>query len=88
MGSEYILRQQNPTNTAEQWSSINPILLQNELGFESDTRLFKIGDGQHHWTDLPYSKSADAALIAGKGIVINHDIISARLLYEVIEDVS
>ena len=85
MGSEYILRQQNPTNTAVQWRAINPILLQNELGFESDTGLFKIGDGKHHWLDLSYSKSADASLMAGKGIAIHDNEISARLLYEVIQ---
>ena len=37
------------------WSSVNPILLDGEMGIEKDTRKFKIGDGVTSWNDLPYA---------------------------------
>lgn len=40
--------------TAALWTVNNPVLLDGEFGLESDTRLFKIGDGTTHWIDLPY----------------------------------
>lgn len=36
------------------WSSANPVLEQGEVGWETDTRLDKIGDGITAWNDLPY----------------------------------
>lgn len=39
---------------ASQWTAINPILEIGELGFEEDTKKFKIGDGQSTWNILPY----------------------------------
>lgn len=41
-------------DTANRWASINPILLDGELGLETDTGKCKIGDGEHHWTELKY----------------------------------
>jgi hypothetical protein len=44
--------------TAAQWISTNsgngPILAAGEIGFESDTNKFKIGDGINHWINLDY----------------------------------
>jgi len=39
---------------AVDWSTINPVLLEGELGLEKDTHLFKIGDGISAWNSLPY----------------------------------
>lgn len=39
---------------AAQWTSVNPTLAQGEIGFETDTRKFKIGSGLSAWTSLPY----------------------------------
>lgn len=36
------------------WSSINPILLDGELGLNTTLGLFKIGDGIKNWNALPY----------------------------------
>jgi hypothetical protein len=41
-------------DTAANWSSTNPILAQGEMGIETDTRLFKIGDGVNTWSELQY----------------------------------
>jgi hypothetical protein len=40
--------------TASEWSTINPPLAVAEFGVESDTLLFKLGDGTNNWSDLPY----------------------------------
>lgn len=41
-------------DTAAIWTSVNPILAQGELGVETDTSKFKLGDGTTTWTGLPY----------------------------------
>ncbi len=40
--------------TAAEWSSVNPTLAEGELGIETDTDLFKIGNGIDLWNDLDY----------------------------------
>lgn len=40
--------------TASQWTSANPVLLDGEPGFETDTNKFKIGTGTASWNNLPY----------------------------------
>ena len=41
-------------DTTANWTSINPILLQGEFGYELNTGYAKIGDGQTAWTALDY----------------------------------
>lgn len=40
--------------TSTEWSTVNPILALAEMGIETDTNLFKIGNGALHWNDLDY----------------------------------
>jgi hypothetical protein len=40
--------------TASEWTSVDPILAEGEMGIETDTNLFKIGNGNDTWTELPY----------------------------------
>ena len=40
--------------TAADWTSVNEILLDGELGVETDTRRAKLGDGATLWNALPY----------------------------------
>jgi len=51
-------RMQQRRGTAAQWISTNsgngPILNAGEIGYESDTNKFKIGDGVNHWINLDY----------------------------------
>ena len=47
--------------TAASWTSTNPTLNQGELGVETDTGQFKIGDGITAWTSLTYSSSTGPA---------------------------
>ena len=55
-----VTRIQNKYDPAAEWTLNNPILLVGEIGFESDTGKFKIGDGEKNWTDLPYAASTPA----------------------------
>ena len=41
-------------DTAANWTSVNPILAQGELGIELDTDSIKCGNGVDTWTALPY----------------------------------
>jgi hypothetical protein len=47
-------RMQQRRGTASQWTSANPVLNAGEIGWESDTNKFKIGDGTNHWANLDY----------------------------------
>jgi hypothetical protein len=39
---------------ATEWTAVNPTLAVGELGYETDTALFKIGDGSTAWNTLAY----------------------------------
>ena len=47
--------------TAAQWTSANPILAAGELGVETDTLMFKVGNGVTHWTSLTYATSVSSS---------------------------
>ena len=40
--------------TASEWTIANPILAEGEMGIETDTSLFKIGNGVDDWDTRPY----------------------------------
>jgi hypothetical protein len=40
--------------TAAQWTTADPTLASGEIGYETDTAEFKIGDGSSEWSALPY----------------------------------
>ena len=41
-------------DTAANWTSVDPVLAEGELGIEVDTSYFKIGDGTTAWSGLGY----------------------------------
>jgi len=41
-------------DTEADWTAANPTLLDGEMGIETDTRRFKVGDGSTAWTSLNY----------------------------------
>jgi hypothetical protein len=47
-------RMQQRRGTAAQWTAANPILSAGEIGFETDTGRFKIGDGTSNWSTISY----------------------------------
>lgn len=52
-------RMQQRRGTAAQWLAADPILAAGEIGFESDTGEFRIGDGINHWDDLSPFKNLE-----------------------------
>jgi hypothetical protein len=53
-------RLQNRRDTAANWTSNNPTLAAGEIGLETDTTKFKMGDGTTAWISLAYAYSAGA----------------------------
>lgn len=47
--------------TASSWTSANTILAAGEIGFESDTKKMKVGDGSTAWTSLLYTATPIAS---------------------------
>ena len=47
-------RMQQRRGTAAQWTASDPILNAGEIGYESDSGKFKIGDGASDWSELNY----------------------------------
>ena len=48
------IRMQQRRGTADQWLLSDPVLGVGEIGFETDTNSFKIGDGVNSWATLDY----------------------------------
>ena len=44
---------------AEYWLSENPILIENDYGFVSETGEYRIGDGENVWSELKYPEWND-----------------------------
>jgi hypothetical protein len=58
-------RLQNRRDTAANWTANNPTLAQGELGLETDTAKFKMGDGTTAWNSLAYAYTAGTAGATG-----------------------
>jgi hypothetical protein len=66
-------RMQQRRGTAAQWTAANPILAAGEIGFETDTNKFKMGNGSSTWTALQYFANAAelAAIVDGAPGLLN-----------------
>ena len=53
---------QQRRGTAAQWTAANPTLEAGEIGFETDTNKFKIGDGTNLWANLDYFVDANSTV--------------------------
>ena len=49
-------------DTAQNWSTANPVLLKGEAGYETDTNKLKFGDGTSNYNDLPYFGGTSVAV--------------------------
>jgi hypothetical protein len=58
-------RIQNRRDTSSNWTINNPTLADGEIGFETDTGLFKIGANNTAWTSLAYAQVAGPAGLTG-----------------------
>ena len=64
---------QQRRGTAAQWTAANPILAAGEIGFETDTSKFKMGNGSSTWGNLQYFANAAelAAILDGAPGALN-----------------
>lgn len=65
--------------TAAQWTSANPTLAAGELGAETDTGKYKLGDGATAWNSLAYS-SGPAGPTGATGAPASADLTPYFLL--------
>ena len=66
-------------DTAANWTSVNPTISQGELGYETDTTKYKIGDGTTAWTSLAYNTSysdADVDTHLNKSTAATGEVLS------------
>ena len=68
---------QTRNGTAAQWTSANPTLMAGEIGAETDTGRFKVGNGSTAWNSLGYAAGMKwlGAYSAGTAYVVN-DVVS------------
>jgi hypothetical protein len=77
-------------DTSENWNSLNPTLFQGEVGYETNTGKFKIGNGSSAWTALDYfldssdisvylTASSASTIYATKAELANVDLVSASV---------
>lgn len=57
-------------DTAANWTSVNPVLLNNEFGLETDTKKLKVGNGSTAWNSLAYFPS----IVSGGTVLGNLEI--------------
>ena len=62
-------RMQQRRGLAAQWTAANPVLAAGEIGFETDTNKFKMGNGTSTWSQLIYFANA-AELVAAIDAVV------------------
>lgn len=68
-------------DSSARWAEINPILLEGEVGFETDTKHRKIGDGVHRWNELEYLKAENILQETGnsESATMSQDAITREL---------
>ncbi|HHX6021275.1 TPA: hyaluronidase HylP [Streptococcus pyogenes] len=66
MSENIPLRVQFKRMTASEWARSNVILLESEIGFETDTGFARAGDGHNRFSDLGYISPLDYNLLTNK----------------------
>jgi hypothetical protein len=54
-----VTRMQQRRGSAAVWQDANTLLSEGEIGYETDTNKFKVGDGVTTWNSLPYFVNSD-----------------------------
>lgn len=63
--------------TAAEWTSANPTLMVGELGYETDTGFYKIGNGSTAWTSLSYNGLSGTVTLTQVNVTGGTDINAA-----------
>ena len=64
------VRNRIATKTSTEWETENPILLKGEMGYDSMSKRYKIGDGVNRWKNLQYDIDT-GVLSSGQQLVVN-----------------
>lgn len=64
------VRNRIATKTTAEWETENPILLKGEMGYDSTSKRYKIGDGVNNWNKLQYEIDT-GVLSSGQQLVVN-----------------
>lgn len=64
------VRNRIATKTSAEWETENPILLKGEMGYDSTSKRYKIGDGVNTWKNLKYEIDT-GVLSSGQQLVVN-----------------
>ena len=64
------VRNRIATKTTKEWETENPILLKGEMGYDSTSKRYKIGDGVNRWKNLQYEIDT-GVLSSGQQLVVN-----------------
>ena len=64
------VRNRIATKTSAEWETENPILLKGEIGYDSTSKRYKIGDGVNRWKNLQYEIDT-GVLSSGQQLVVN-----------------
>lgn len=64
------VRNRIATKTSAEWETENPILLKGEMGYDSTSKRYKIGDGVKNWKKLQYEIDT-GVLSSGQQLVVN-----------------
>lgn len=64
------VRNRIATKTTKEWETENPILLKGEMGYDSTSKRYKIGDGVNNWNKLQYEIDT-GVLSSGQQLVVN-----------------
>ena len=67
-------------DTAANWTAANPLLASGEVGYETDTKKRKTGDGATTWTALAYDAAGGGgAATTDAGALVTGTLADARL---------
>ncbi len=71
-------------DTAANWTAVNPVLHSAEIGVETDTLKFKIGNGSSAWNALAYATSGSSGIsildTATVDLILAGTVLSANVL--------
>jgi len=60
-------------DTTANWTSVNPVLADGEVGLDTTLMKFKVGNGSATWTALPYVSSGNVESVNGQTGVVELD---------------
>ena len=50
-------------DTTANWESVNPVLADGEIGYDTTVNKFKVGNGTDAWRDIEYSSASGAPAV-------------------------